>query len=360
MPTRRSATVRPLLSDMPGLRNTSVPAADRLHPWIKQQTFYTLPVGLWKAVIKELGSSRFKADDIALEFRLSEICEDHSVQVGFRDGQPVLFNRLRTISLSFPKPDCDEWRTKSDAEWKACLRQLDVRADYFSSIIRGYLGWLLTTPLFLNEHDHLWEGASEELIGASIPRRIEARRIEARRSGHDLPDGWQLQPDSASGVAAQFRDFCSRWQLSQIAGPYLPVPVEPRIPNLLASQQAAPQFQIPGIIAIDGGGLVREMITDSLKQPRAEHLAEWMQIVEPDNQGRKTIHRFARLFELQHYSRALAQRHSKALAGKKENLRHAFAIFFGRSDDTIRSDLQLLKKRLGRGHYQAPAWLDAI
>ena len=260
---------------MPGLRKTSVPAADRLHPWIHQQTFYTLPVGLWKAVIKELGSSRFKSDDIAL-------------------------------------------------------------------------GWLLTNPLFLNEHDRLWEGASEELIGASIPRRIEARR-----SGHELPAGWQRQPDSASGVAAQFREFCLRWRLSQLAGPYLPVPVEPRIPNLLASQQAAPQFQIPDIIAINGGGLVREMITDSLRQPRAEHLAEWMQIVEPDNQGRKTIHRFARLFELQHYSRALAQRHPNALAGEKEKLRLAFAKFFSASDDTIRSDLHLLKKRLGRDHYQA-------
>ncbi len=355
MPTRRSATVRPLLSDMPGLRNTSVPAADRLHPWIKQKTFYALPVGLWKAVIKELGSSRFNADHIALELRLSEICEDHTVQVGFRDGQPILFNRLRTSPLSFPKPDYGDWRTKSDSDWKACLRELNVRADYFSSIIRGYLGWLLTNSLFLDEHDRLWEGASEELIGASIPRIIEARQ-----SGRDLPDGWQLQPGSTNGVAAQFRDFCSRWRLSQLAGPYLPVPVEPRFPNQLAPQQAAPQFQIPDIIAIDGSGLVREMITDTLRQPRAEHLAEWMQIVEPDNQGRKTIHRFARLFELQHYSRALAQRHPDALARNKERLHLAFASYFRTSIDTIRGDLRFLKKRLGCGHYQAPAWLDVV
>jgi hypothetical protein len=309
----------------------------------------------WRALLKELGRNRFDADDLALELKLSDICEDHSVQVGFRDGQPILFNRLRTCPISFPKPDCDEWRAKSDSEWSNCLSQLNRRADYFSSIIRGYLGWLLTNPLFLSEHHRLWEGASEELNGTSIPQRIEARR-----SGHELPDGWQLQPDGASGVAAQFRDFCSRWRLSQLAGPYLPQPVEPRIPNLLASHQAAPQFQIPDTIAIDGGGLVREMMTDSLSQPRAEHLAEWMQIVAPENQGRKTIHRFARLFELQHYSRVLAERHPGAVARNKERVRHAFAAFFGTSDDTLRSDLQFVKKRLARGHYQAPAWLDAI
>ncbi len=355
MPSRLNAAMRPLLSDMPGLRKTSVPESDRLHPWVHQQTLYTLPVGLWNAVIKELGKSRFKADDIALEIRLSEICEDHTVQVGFRDGQPVLFNRLRASPIKFPKPDCDEWRTRSDADWKACVRQLNVRADYFSSIVRGYLGWLLTNPLFLDEHDRLWEGAAEELIGASIPRIIEARQ-----SGHDLPDGWQLQPGNTKGVAAQFRDFCSRWRLSQLAGPYLPVPVEPRFPNQLAPQQAAPQFQIPDIIAIDGSGLVREMITDTLRQPRAEHLAEWMRFVEPNNQGRKTIHRFARLFELQHYSRALTQRHPDALARNKERLHDALASYFRTSIDTIRGDLRFMKKRLGRGHYQAPAWLDAI
>lgn len=208
MISRRNATVRPHLSDMPGLRKTSVPESDRHHPWIHQRAFHTLPVGLWKAVIKELGSSCFKANDLALELRLSEICEDHTVQVGFCDGQPVLFNRLRTSPLNFPKPYCNEWRKKSNSEWKACLRQLGVRADYFSSIIRGYLGWLLTNPLFLNEHDRLWETAADELIGASIPRGIEARR-----SALDLPDGWQLQPDSVSGGAAQFRDFCSRWRM---------------------------------------------------------------------------------------------------------------------------------------------------
>ncbi len=59
-------------------------------------------------------------------------------------------------------------------------------------------------------------------------------------------------------------------------------------------------------------------------------------------------------------SRVLAQRHSDALAKNKERLRHAFANFFDTSDDTIRSDLQFVKKRLGRGHYQAPGWLDAV
>lgn len=355
MITRRNAPVLTVLIDKLGLHNTFVPTADRRHPWINQQTFYTLPVGLWKVVLKKLGSNCFNADRIALELRLSEICDDHTVQVGFRDGEPISFYRLRTKPIDVPKPDCDEWHRKSDAEWMDCLRELRERSDYFVSLIRGYLGWLLTNPMFLDEHDRLWEDATPELVGAAIPRRIEARC-----SGHELPDGWQLLPNNASSVAAKFRKFCSRWRLSQLDGKYLPQPIEPRIPDLFAPQQAAPQFLIPDIIAIDGSGLIRKMISDALRQPASEHLSEWMQIVDPENRGRKTIHRFARLFELQHYSRALAQRHSDALAGNKERLRDAFADFFGTSDDTIRSDLQFVKERLGRGHYDAPGWLDAV
>ncbi len=355
MPSRLNAAMRPLLSDMPGLRKTSVSETDRRHPWVHQQTLYTLPVGLWKAVIKELGSSRFKADDIALEMRLSEICEDHTVQVGFRNGQPILFNRLRTSPLSCPKPVCDEWRTRSNAEWKACLRELNKNWDYIVDHLRGYLGWLLTNPMFVDEHDRLWNAAAPELDGSAIPQRIETIPVSRK-----LPEGWNLLPADRSSVAAMIRDFCSRWRLSQLAGPYLPRPLEPRIPNLLAVQQSGSQFLIPDIIAIDGSGLVRKMITNSQQRPESEHLQEWLQIVAPENQGRKTIYRFARIFELQHYGRALAQRHRDALARNKERLRHAFAIFFSTSDDTIRSDLQFLKKRLSRGHYHAPAWLDAI
>ena len=85
-----------------------------------------------------------------------------------------------------------------------------------------------------------------------------------------------------------------------------------------------------------------------------------MQIVGPDNQGRKTIYRYERIFELQHFGHALAQRHPDALIDNKGRLRDAFAKFFATSADSIRNDLRLVKQRLTRGHFQAPAWLDAI
>ena len=291
MKARRQGSVPRNAIVMPGLRDTSVPTADRDHPWINQQTFYTLPLRLWELLVKELGKGRFNVENLALELRLSKLCEDHSFRVGFRNGQPILFNRLRISPIIFPKPDCDEWRNKSDAEWKACLLELSTRLNHFASMIRGYLGWLLTNPLFLDEHDRLWDSTAKELARMNIPQLIEARR-----SSDQLPDGWQLQTANADNVAVQFRDFCLRWQLSEFAGPYLPKPLEARIPNLFSTNAAAPQYQLPATIAIEGRGLLREMITDYQRQSVGMHLDEWMQIVGPDNQGRKTIYRYERIF----------------------------------------------------------------
>jgi len=346
---------QPLARAMPGLCDSSVPAADRQHPLIAQQTFYTLPLGLWKAAQSEIGRQHFDADDLALELRLSELCGDHTFQIGFRNGLPILFNRLRNSPLSSPKPDCDEWRQKSDVEWRACLRELSNRSSHFASMVRGYLGWLLTNPLFLDEHDRLFDKATQELPTISIPQMSEARC-----SGNQLPDGWERQSVETGNIAADFRDFCARWQLTEFAGPYLPKPIEVRISNPFAPNAGAPQFQLPATIAIDGKGLVRELISDCQRQSVGDHLREWLEIIGPDNQGRKSLYRYERIFELQHFGRILAVRHPAALAGNKERLRAAFAAFFKTSADSIRDDLRTVKARLSRGHCHAPAWLDVI
>lgn len=75
---------KPLVFEMPGLCNVTAPMAGRRHRW-------------------------FDADEIGLELRLSEICGDHSCQVGFRNGSPIEFHRLRVHNL--PKLDYDEWPT---------------------------------------------------------------------------------------------------------------------------------------------------------------------------------------------------------------------------------------------------------
>ena len=60
MKAKRQGSVPQNAIVMPGLRDTSVPIADRHHPWIDQQTFYTLPLRLWGLLLKELGEGRFR------------------------------------------------------------------------------------------------------------------------------------------------------------------------------------------------------------------------------------------------------------------------------------------------------------
>ncbi len=338
----------------PGCRRSSVSPEDADHPLISGRAIYSLPMTLWDVVIREVGKPRFDSKLLELELRLSEICGDHSFQVGFQDGQPVLFQRLRGRPLSFPQPMWNGWKTKTGAEWESCLKLMEERLDYFVQIIRGYLGWLLTNPVFLQEHDSLWENCDRDVAQHGIPKCIEGGFAQG-----ELPAGWQRIASRSSNAATRFEEFCRRWRLSQMAGPYLPQPEEPRVPDP-TSHNAVPLFRIPSIMGIDGSGRVRQMIDDSLHDgDEAGHLLEWFEIVRSDNSGKKSIKRFGRVFELQHFARALTERHEAALHHRREYLREAFAAFFGVSSDAIRDDYRLIKRRFSSCGNQ-PSWLNAI
>jgi hypothetical protein len=118
---------------------------------------------------------------------------------------------------------------------------------------------------------------------------------------------------------------------------------------------------LPDTIALEGTGLVREVLDEVLAQNPDDHLTAWRQITKPSNLGRKSIHRYSRLFELQHYCRALNDRHHAALVGNRERLRLALAKFLKTGPDTIRDDIRLIRRRFATADAEnIPAWLDLI
>ncbi len=93
---------------------------------------------------------------------------------------------------------------------------------------------------------------------------------------------------------------------------------------------------------------LREILEEALRNPRGpDHLAEWFAIVHSDNVAKNQIPRYGRLFELQHYMRALYARHAAALERKKSSLVLALSAYLGVSDDTIERDLNFIAGRLG-------------
>lgn len=84
---------------------------------------------------------------------------------------------------------------------------------------------------------------------------------------------------------------------------------------------------------------------------REEHLAGWRVMAARNKTGKQALGRHVRLFRLQHFWRALHERHGAACRGRKDSLMHAFAGFFSVKHDTIRGDLRLITRRLGTGWY---------
>jgi hypothetical protein len=86
-----------------------------------------------------------------------------------------------------------------------------------------------------------------------------------------------------------------------------------------------------------------------------DYLSEWFEIVHSDNVAKNQIPRYGRVFELQHWVRALYARQQTALHRKKSHLILALAGFYDVSKDSIERDLRFITDRLGAESYLPPA-----
>jgi hypothetical protein len=228
------------------------------------------------------------------------------------------------------------------------------RVERLAAPAQGYAGWLLTNPQFLQEHDSLFQTWREEVARQGIPL------IGATRSLGLLPEAVRQAEGRTAEYLTAFEEFFLRWLLTGLAAPRLPQPLQPQLSALSTStvlgymRGGGYVFCFPDISPIPSRDELREMIEDALRGAEApEHLADWMDKVRADNAARNTITRYARLFDLQHYLRALHQRHHSVLHRRKSSVIQAFATFFQVSSDTIAGDLDVIDKRLGKEWFLA-------
>jgi hypothetical protein len=111
-------------------------------------------------------------------------------------------------------------------------------------------------------------------------------------------------------------------------------------------------FYLPDILPIPSRDEFRNILEEALRRrTTADHLAEWIRIVSSGNPARNQIHRYSRIFEIQHYMRAIYARHSQAMYRKQSSLDVALASFLGVNEATIKNDLRHIGRRLGRDWY---------
>lgn len=344
---------QPAPSEMPGMRSVGVPQQYRGHPFLSAGPYFTIPEPLLRRVIAEVGNDRFDSGLLEMENALSRVCEDHSFQIGFWGGQPIQFQLLRPRDLSadFLVQGLQKWG-KSEEEARAILALAGQRLDWTSDVRRAYCGWLMTNHTFIDEHRQVFEERQEEVAQHGVPIMGPVTHNARATPGVQLADARMKR------FLRAFEDFFVRWRLEGMPAPFVPQPIGIHLPVtdlrpvLGHMKHGGTTFYIPDLFPIPSHDKFREMLEDALrKRSSPDHLAGWFDIVQSDNRARNQIPRYARIFELQHYMRALHGRHAEALRRKKSALITAFSEFFDVSNDTIERDLQLIAGQLGRDWY---------
>lgn len=241
------------------------------------------------------------------------------------------------------------------------MRQANKRLEHMHEAAMGYAGWLVTHQLFLQEHNALlatWESEICQSALAGVARIVVAQGPAP------------FEPAAVSENSDLFRqavrNFLVRWRLTDLVGPLLPMPMQPLmggcfpISVLQQLMDAGGLFNIPDVFPIPSRDELREMLLDALQSAdNADHLAEWHQIIHGRNVAKNQIDRYGRIRRLAHYWRLLHLRHQKALTRKSVRLHNAFAMYFGVATETIKADLLLINRRLGKGWELQPIPLMA-
>jgi hypothetical protein len=111
-------------------------------------------------------------------------------------------------------------------------------------------------------------------------------------------------------------------------------------------------FYLPDTFPVPSRDELRGILEDGLRgSQRPEHIEGWTRLVASKNPAKNQIGRYGRVFQIQHFCRALGQRHAGAIRGRIQSLELALATFLKTNFATIHRDLQLIRSKLG------PDWM---
>lgn len=335
-------------------------AIDTDHPLLTGRLFLTLPKSLMDLVEAELNAEVLDSDVWQLDRRLATDLARHPDRVGYLDGLPVQFSYLHEAQgIS----GLEDWRKSTawkESRWAAIQEAIEGRSNRFRMPCRGYCGWLMTNPLFLNEHDEILSRWSGDIYQRGIPGSSRFYLMQQQNE----PD--VANPTASGEFVNDFRAFYQRWRLTCLEAPYLPSPLTPQVPAPLPSKNnplTGTTLFLPDTFPVPSRDELRDMLEESLRAGKKEdHLQEWHEKVRSDKTSKNSFDRFARLFALQHYWMVMHYRHGPLFKGNIGKLERVMERFL--TDDelaessSIHDDLIFIRKRLGADWFEAPRISD--
>ena len=205
-----------------------IPSQYREHVLIQNRTFLTLPPELLDAVLREVGAERFDVERIEMEMALSNICADHTTNVGFLRGQPIPHQLLRIWPMTFSDEFLEPYAAQIDVPLEDLRDQIAIgndRLQWTVGIRRGYCGWLLTNPQFLKEHEELFDEWSDQILRHGVPGMGSV--VRGTTTNRDFVS---TATGSMQRFLVAFENFFVRWRLEGMGAPMVPRPLGPHVP----------------------------------------------------------------------------------------------------------------------------------
>lgn len=330
-----------------GIHPIQVPASWQNEACLESGVYWVIPLKLWNLVVKAVGGKRFSLSDEQRESEIAQAVGDSTGNIAIRQGAFISYADLSPVQPVQLTADEAAFLGKNPAQAAHLGQQATARLNLIHGPRRGYLGWLLTNPAFVQEHDRLLQqhGPSLEVHGFPQPRGSSAR-IPEHALGNEVD--W----------VHDCRQFYARWRLQSLVLPDLPLPLPFQLPAMedpatVSPQEGVATMSVPDIYAVRGRGLIEETLEDALRGRGAPcHLQGWFEIVQQSSTMANVLPMYDRWFRLQHYWRLLHRRYPAALRRKKRALIDAFACFLEVSIDTLKADLRRITGRLGAGWEQ--------
>jgi hypothetical protein len=163
------------------------------------------------------------AEDARAERAFTDLCRRYPA-VGCWQGWPVIYNLLQP---PLPLPDSLLQQLGWTRQQQLAAQRLVAGSPERAQRLKGYAGWLLTEPAFVQETKELanrWE---------ALP--ADGRPGFPLRRPLTLPGAGATPALSPAGAAfeQEVRRFLDRWGLTQLASWDLPEPQGPLLPNPL-------------------------------------------------------------------------------------------------------------------------------
>lgn len=338
----------------------SVKSTDQLRPEFKHESvrnrhFYTLPIWLCEELESEEFSGKVDQDQIAVEKELSHwAAEENFIAVHnghlFRDpyrdiDSPVSFRSQE----SAPDEQSNQATPNAAALDNAARIRNETVKRPFVQALRGYQGWLMSNPQFLEELDRLLLDHGPE---------IEDNQFDAQAWHVQLEIVWMSNQNTGPAPLPQslttFQAFLSRWRLARLAGPSYPIPLGPLASGLIPKsmfhqlQSSGGMFFLPDTIPIPSRDELRSLITGALSaEEDISHLADWRELIDSSKPNKSAIDQYTRRFQVQHLWRILRERHPNIFSGNRGKLQELFASALNTGVNSIKEDFRALNRSLG-------------